>query len=107
MNEKSVDDNLEVPVKKKKIDGSTSNINNNQSLNGSVIVVCVFFHIAFFKQKNMFFGFSETIINGHNAIVGKLQLVDMFCVALLAGYQYLKLIASCCLMFNVCFIFHV
>jgi len=38
-------------------------------------------------------------------MVGELRLADIFCVALLGEYQYLKLIQSCYLVFNVCFIY--
>jgi len=38
-------------------------------------------------------------------MLGKSRLADMFCATLLAEKQYLKLIASCRLMLNVCFIY--
>jgi len=41
----------------------------------------------------------------YRTMVGKLRLVDMFCVALTAEWQCLKLIASCRLIFKVCVIY--
>jgi len=38
-------------------------------------------------------------------MAGKLRFTNMFCVALLTELQYLKLIASCRLIFNVSFIY--
>jgi len=38
-------------------------------------------------------------------MVGDLPVADIFCVALLDEWQYLKLIESCCLKLNVCFIY--
>jgi len=38
-------------------------------------------------------------------VLGELSVADIFCVALLDELQYLKLIDSCCLIFNVCFIY--
>jgi len=38
-------------------------------------------------------------------MVGKLRLSDIFCAAHLDEWHYLKLIGSCCLIINVCFIY--
>jgi len=43
-------------------------------------------------------------MHSHGTMVGVLRLDDMFCVALLADLQYLKLIARYRLIFNVCFL---
>ena len=41
----------------------------------------------------------------NRAMLGKLRPADMFCAVFLAKYHYPKLIESCCLMFEACFIY--